>query len=149
MTKHEDRAGAGRTAIRIRLQSTTGSERIVRDMSGEWFPKGDRDFIRYEEPAEAEMGRSVTTVQVKADEIRIVRYGDVRFEQTFAAGRSHIGYMQTPHGRMEIETQTDGLSIVRAPGQALPVTLRWSYHLKVMGEAAGVYAIELTASPSP
>ncbi|MED4603590.1 DUF1934 domain-containing protein [Paenibacillus validus] len=148
MTKLEGPAGSGKIAVRIRLQSTLGGERIVRDMTGEWFPKGDHYYIRYEEPEEAEMGHTVTTLQVKADEIRIVRFGDVRFEQTIAAGRRHIGYMQTPHGRMEIETRTHGLSVERAEGLALPVTLRWAYNLTVMGEAAGDYAIELTASPT-
>ncbi len=144
----KQQSGAGKRAVCITLESDSGGERIVRQMPGEWFSKGRRAYLRYAEPPEAEMGRTVTTVRVEQGEVRIVRHGDVAFEQTFVPGRRHYGYLQTPQGRLELETFTQTLDVA-ADGAEAPLSVRWSYELSVMGQAPERCSICLTAVPAP
>lgn len=147
-------AAAHRRRVDITLESFAAGERIVRRMEGDLFLKGEQVYVRYDEPPEAEMGRTITTVKAERGELRIVRHGDVRFEQTFIPGKRHIGYLQTPQGRMELETETLSLDVqqddspnsldgINAP--AGPLTIGWSYKLSVMGEEAGEYRLLLRA----
>ncbi|MDO3680705.1 DUF1934 domain-containing protein [Paenibacillus ehimensis] len=142
----KQQSGAGKRAVRIMLESDSGGERIVRQMTGEWFSKGRHAYLRYAEPPEAEMGRTVTTVRMEQGEVRIVRHGDVSFEQTFVPGRRHYGYLQTSQGRLELETFTRTLDVA-ADGPGAPLAVRWSYELSVMGQAPESCSICLTAVP--
>ncbi|WP_426450058.1 DUF1934 domain-containing protein [Paenibacillus sp. S-38] len=142
-------APAGRCRVRITLQGSTGGGSVDRTMEGELFPKGGAVYLRYEEPPESEMGRTMTTVKVSPSELRIIRHGETPFEQAFAPGVRHYGYLQTPQGRMELETFTESLEVQGAgaepePGRPL-LTVRWAYRLAVMGEPAGEFRLVLVA----
>ncbi|MGF9714490.1 DUF1934 domain-containing protein [Paenibacillus sp. JMULE4] len=145
-----------RRRVDIILESFAAGERIVRRMDGDLFLKGEQVYVRYDEPHEAEMGRTVTMVKAGQGELRIVRHGDIRLEQTFIPGKRHTGYLQTPQGRIELETETlsldvrqegppDSLDDISAPGG--PLTIAWSYKLSVMGEDGGEYRLLLRAVP--
>ncbi|NEN87201.1 DUF1934 domain-containing protein [Paenibacillus elgii] len=144
----KQQTGAGKRAVRITLESDSGGERIVRQMTGDWFSKGRHAYLRYAEPPEAEMGRTMTTVRVEQGEVRIVRHGDVSFEQTFVPGRRHYGYLQTPQGRLELETFTQMLDVAAEGPDAL-LAVRWSYELSVMGQAPERCSLCLTAVSLP
>lgn len=146
-------SAAWKRRVSITLESFASGERIKRSMEGDLFLKGRQLYIRYDEPPEAEMGRTVTTLKVEREELRIVRHGDVRFEQSFIAGKRHIGYLQTQQGRMELETETVSLDVrygdlpnsldgnISVPED--PLTIGWVYKLSVMGEDAGEYRLSL------
>ncbi|MCZ8522954.1 MULTISPECIES: DUF1934 domain-containing protein [Paenibacillus] len=142
-----------RCRVRITLRGSTGSGPVDRTMEGELFPKGGSLYLRYQEPPESEMGRTVTTVKAAPSELRIIRHGDTPFDQVFAAGVTHYGYLDTPQGRMELETFTEHLEVRgghRAPEPAgLLLTVSWAYRLSVMGEPAGEFRLILTAERMP
>ncbi|WP_159881878.1 DUF1934 domain-containing protein [Paenibacillus puerhi] len=143
----QSETGSGKTDVRVRLLSVTSGERIAMEMRGVLFPKAGGFYVRYEEPEEAQMGRTTTTVRLLPDEVRILRRGDVRFEQTFAAGGRHIGYIETAHGRMELETVTHGVELRKpADGRMTPLEATWRYDLTLMGEAAGQVEVKLEIS---
>ncbi|AFH66094.2 hypothetical protein B2K_36245 [Paenibacillus mucilaginosus K02] len=139
----------GRCRVRITLQGSTGSGSVDRTMEGELFPKGGSVYLRYQEPPESEMGDTTTTVKAAQSELRIIRHGQTPFEQTFAPGLRHYGYLQTPQGRMELETFTESLEVLSAGAEAEPglplLTVRWTYRLAVMGEPAGDFRLVLRA----
>ncbi|SDD19177.1 Uncharacterized beta-barrel protein YwiB, DUF1934 family [Paenibacillus sp. UNCCL117] len=137
-------ADPGKIRVRVRLHSFAESQRTVSDMPGFLVRKQDCLYLRYEEPQEAQMGRTMTTMRLTPEEVRIIRHGDVRFEQTFAAGGRHIGYLDTAHGRMELEAVTHAFGL-RLPerGGDLPFEASWLYELTVMGEAAGRVEVRL------
>lgn len=148
-------SAAYRRRIDIILESIAAGERVVRRMEGDLFLKREQVYVRYDEPPEAEMGRTVTTLKAEQGELRIVRHGDVRFEQTFIPGKRHIGYLQTPQGRMELETETFSLDVRKdyllnglngISALAAPLIIVWSYKLSVMGEDAGEYRLLLRAA---
>lgn len=142
--------------VGITLESVAAGEKVVRQMEGDLFLKGRQLYVRYDEPPEAEMGRTMTTIRAERGELRIVRHGDIRFEQHFIPGKRHVGYLQTPQGRMELETETVSLEVRFDDGEnplygfngpAGPLTIVWSYKLTVMGEEAGEYRLVLHAVP--
>ncbi|CAG7649020.1 hypothetical protein PAESOLCIP111_05779 [Paenibacillus solanacearum] len=138
---------AGRERVRISLSSANGSEPATRQqLAGELYRKGSSTYLRYEELPDAGMGRTVTTMRIDPSGLRIIRQGDVQFEQTFRAGTRHLGYIQTPQGRLEIETVTHSFAFREGSGSLLPLHVQWSYDLSVMGEEAGCFRIELTAA---
>ncbi|MEK8130798.1 DUF1934 domain-containing protein [Paenibacillus filicis] len=142
--RQESGTGPDKTEVRIRLLSSADGQQMDREMPGVLIEKGSWLYLRYEEPEEAQMGRTTTTVRLHPEEVRIIRHGDVSFEQTFAAGRKHVGYMDTPHGRMELETLTQSVELKRpAAGRALPLEASWCYELTAMGEAAGGFEVRL------
>lgn len=125
--------------VRIRLESRSGGRTTKQSMEGDLYFKGEHVYIRYEEPP-SELGRTVTLLRLEAGEVRIIRQGDVRAEQTFAPGEKRIGFYQTAQGRMELEMKTHELSQDIRAGIG---TVSWSYDLYVSGEHAGHYRIKL------
>ncbi|CAG7652932.1 DUF1934 domain-containing protein [Paenibacillus allorhizosphaerae] len=139
---------AGRERVRISISSANGSEPATQQqLAGELFRKGSSTYLRYQELPDAGMGRTVTTLRIDPSGLRIVRQGDVQFEQTFRTGMRHLGYIQTPQGRLEIETVTHFFEYREERRQDLSLYVHWSYELSVMGEEAGSFRIELTAVP--
>ncbi|RTE09635.1 DUF1934 domain-containing protein [Paenibacillus whitsoniae] len=125
--------------VRIRIESRSGSETTVQKARGELYRKGDHTYIRYEEEPN-ELGRTVTLIRLEAEQIRIIRQGDVQAEQTFVAGEKRTGFYHTPQLRMELETETH--TLVSEAVNGIGIT-RWSYDLYASGTHAGAYRIKL------
>jgi uncharacterized beta-barrel protein YwiB (DUF1934 family) len=140
-------AGTSRQRVSISLESRNGNDRVVQLMEGELYPRDNCIFLRYQELAEAGMGRTFTTIRIEPRQLRIVRQGDIKHEQTFREGFRHLGFIQTPHGRIEMETVTKAVEVRMddLPGGTL--FIGWSYELTVMGEAAGIYQVEIAVAP--
>ncbi|TVY10835.1 DUF1934 domain-containing protein [Paenibacillus cremeus] len=132
----------------ISILSQSGNEQVKQHVQGELFPKEKAIYLRYQEPAEAEMGRTFTTIRIDSGQLRIIRQGDVKFEQTFEKGARIIGYIETPQGQLETETVTTQLEVHLPSNPAETIRARWAYQLFVMGESAGEFSLELTVVPS-
>ncbi|WP_281883781.1 DUF1934 domain-containing protein [Paenibacillus sp. YYML68] len=144
----EHSEAAGRVPVRIQLESVAAGERTVLELRGELSTRGAACYVRYQEPASAGMGSTTTTIRWQAGEVRVIRFGEVRFEQVFVQGKEHTGYMVTPHGRMELVTRTREVQVESSSSPALTYAVHWSYSLTVMGEDAGLYSLTLTVSPA-
>lgn len=130
--------------VSIKIESVSGSDRIVQEISGLLYPKGDHIYLRYAE-TEREMGETQTTIRLDGKEIRIVRNGDVRSEQRFSVGTPFRGYYTTPQGRLELEIVTKSLRTELPDGGLGELMAAWSYELYVAGEPAGIYRLKLEA----
>ncbi len=126
--------------VRIRIEAEHGKQggRIVAEATGERFVKGDACYIRYKEP-DPEMGDTTVTLRIDAQELRIVRHGDVRSEQRFARGVVTAGYMETAHGKLPLEMRTRRLINRTNAGIG---TMEWRYELYVGGDYAGMYTLK-------
>jgi uncharacterized beta-barrel protein YwiB (DUF1934 family) len=125
--------------VRIRIESRQDEQETLLLAEGDLYPKGDRFYIRYEEP-DSELGRTSTMLKLESGQIRIIRQGDVESEQTFVRGERRIGFYQTVQGRLELEMHTHDLvsEVIQGIGW-----VSWSYDLYVQGEPAGLYTIKL------
>ncbi len=126
--------------VRVRIESESAQQKIVQNVDGELYSKGDHYYVRYAEP-DPEMGRTMTTLRLDPRSVRIIRHGDVASEQMFTAGEEHVSPYATAHGTLEIKTRTDQLHFQLSEGLG---TVRWTYRLTVSGEDAGLYSLTLT-----
>ncbi|MBP1994964.1 DUF1934 domain-containing protein [Paenibacillus eucommiae] len=125
--------------VHIRIESQQAEEQTVQLAEGELYPKGDHAYIRYEE-ADSGLGQTFTILKLEPDQIRIIRQGNVKSEQTFVRGEKRIGFYETVQGKLELEMHTRDLTaeLIQGIGWAA-----WSYDLYVQGEHAGLYTIKL------
>lgn len=133
-------------AVQVPLTIAGGSEddRVERRTTADLYHKGQHVYLRYPE-SEEEMGRTTTTVRIGPDGVRIIRHGDVRSEQTFAAGETHRGYYETTHGKVELATSTRELHM-RLEEKGGDV--QWRYELTVSGDPAGMFSLRLSYGSS-
>jgi uncharacterized beta-barrel protein YwiB (DUF1934 family) len=128
----------------VRLQITSRSEGhvIEQTFKAELYVKGDNCYYRYYETDE-NMGRTITTLKVEPQQIRIIRHGDIQSEQTFALQSHKSFYYQTPQGRLELTTYTHeiNLSLTDQVG-----TISWSYDLLVSDDLSGTYSLTVEIS---
>ncbi|GIP40308.1 hypothetical protein J31TS4_35880 [Paenibacillus sp. J31TS4] len=132
--------------IALTVSSVSGHDRIRRRTQADLYYRNGRWFVRYEEPS-AEMGRTMTTVRIDPRQIRVVRHGDVRSEQTFVRDERHPGYYETAQGRLPLAVRTRELEAgLSADGFG---TVAWSYDLEVSDEPAGRFRLVLKLEPGP
>lgn len=128
--------------VEICIESSHQGETLVQTAQGEMYRKQDTVYYRYNEPDTDAMGNTVTTVKVRKDEIRIIRHGDVKAEQTFTQHGKHNGFYHTPHTRLSLTTQTIAWKMVwdeEGYGHAI-----WSYILWIGDERAGDFKLRLS-----
>lgn len=128
----------GNRKVLVTIESDGDNGYVKQQAEGEMFPKGRQYYLRYAEPEDAKMGRTITTIRVEPGQLRVVRHGDVKTEQTFDPGRKHIGYLNVPQGRLELETQTESVEVSGDwTAEKVALTVRWNYRLTVGGQPAG------------
>jgi len=127
--------------VKIKIESYIDDDSgIQQDAEGDLYHKGDHYYLRYKEP-DLEMSGTTTLIKLESGLVRIIRQGSVRSEQTFKAGNRLKGYYDAPHGKLELETETEQLTVRLEQGLG---TVDWSYSLFVMGERTGAYRLRLT-----
>lgn len=124
--------------IRLISSGPEGSSDIL--LKGDAYIKGDTTYLRYQEPPEAEMGRTVTTVRIGRERIRLIRQGDFDSELEFASGQTIGSPYRTPAGIIHLETLTRSMEAVLSGGTG---HLEWSYDLLADGAAVGRFRIRL------
>jgi len=125
--------------VLVQIDSSQDGHNLTQRVSGELFVKGRQIYLRYREPS-PEMGNTLTTVKIGGQEIKLIRHGDIRSEQTFIHGGKRNGYYETQHGMLSLETQTRWIRQNLSEGLG---SLEWEYDLHVMEEHAGTYTLKL------
>ncbi|NOU91999.1 DUF1934 family protein [Paenibacillus sp. LMG 31456] len=128
--------------VHILIESYIEDQLITQNTDGDLYLKGNHYYLRYNEEA-PEMKGTVTMIKLGQDSIRIIRQGSLRSEQTFISGQRVKGYYDTPQGKLDMETQTESLTINLVGGLG---TAEWSYELYVMGDRTGAYRLRLTVT---
>jgi len=126
--------------VELHIVSETGGERIERRVKADLYDKAGDVYLRYNEE-ESQLGRTVTTVKIGDKQLRIIRHGDTRSEQTFIPSQRLRGYYETAQGSMELYTETKQLRIKL---QEQPASVTWRYDLYVSGDYAGRYKLTMT-----
>jgi uncharacterized beta-barrel protein YwiB (DUF1934 family) len=134
------------TKVNVRIESKIDEESAIeQNVEGELYPKGSHYYLRYKEP-DPELAGTTTLIKLESDLVRIIRQGSLRSEQTFKAGQRLRGYYDAPHGKLELETDTEWLKADLMQGLG---TVEWGYELYVMEQRAGAYRLRLTISAGP
>ncbi len=136
----QETAMTGKRAVWITIESAVPGEKNVQTVRGELYRLGKQTVVRYTEP-DASLGRTMTTVKLAADAIRIIRHGDVRSEQTFLPQQRCRGFYETSQGRLDLETETRTLHVQFADGSGLAV---WDYDLTIGGQHAGKFRLRMS-----
>jgi uncharacterized beta-barrel protein YwiB (DUF1934 family) len=121
--------------VQLQIISKCDDQRIEQNFQAELYVKGTHIYYRYNEVDE-NMGRTITTLKVEPQQIRILRHGDIQSEQTFVLQSSRAGFYQTPQGKLELAAFTHDLNI-NLIGQLGDIA--WSYDLYVSEEQVGTY----------
>lgn len=127
--------------VHITLYNESEHEVLKREMKGELYDKGAGVYLRYAEE-HSDLGDTRTTIRLSADEIRVIRSGDVRSEQQFILGKACRSYYDMPQGRMELEVVTDRLQVHIADNKQY-IAAEWSYRLFIQGECSGEFRLRL------
>jgi uncharacterized beta-barrel protein YwiB (DUF1934 family) len=128
--------------VKLQITSQTEGQTIEQTFNAELYVKGDSCYYRYNETDE-NMGRTVTTLKVEPQQIRIIRHGDVQSEQSFALQSHKTFYYQTPQGRLELTTYTHEINVSLTEQVG---TISWSYDLFVVGGLSGTYSLTVEIS---
>lgn len=125
--------------VHLKITSESEGQFIEQAFKAELYVKGDHIYYRYNEIDE-NMGRTITTLKVEPQQIRIIRQGDIQSEQAFAL-RSHKSFFyQTPQGKLELSTYTHEINSCLTDQVG---TISWSYDLYVSDELSGTYALKV------
>lgn len=128
--------------VELTITSSSDSGTVVQKARGRRYARDGKLFYQYEEP-ESEMGSITALLRIDpagAGGIRLLRQGGIRSEQQFRPGERLPGYYDTPHGRMELDTFTQELSVEQEDGLE---RLAWTYDLYVSGESVGSYSLRI------
>jgi uncharacterized beta-barrel protein YwiB (DUF1934 family) len=121
--------------VQLQIISKCEGQHIEQNFLAELYVKGTHIYYRYNE-VEENMGRTITTLKVEPQQIRIIRHGDIQSEQTFVLQSNRAGFYQTPQGKLDLATFTHDLSINLTDQLG---DISWSYDLLVSGEQVGTY----------
>ena len=73
---------------------------------GEYYYRGDKHYILYEEVLEEEHQITKNTIKISENQIDILRKGAMGVHMTFEEGKSNITYYNTPFGQLLIGINT-------------------------------------------
>ncbi|PLT43737.1 DUF1934 domain-containing protein [Paenibacillus sp. FSL W8-1187] len=138
------RPSPARLAVDIAVSSMQdGKREPAARHRGELIPKGRSLYLRYEERDELH-GVVRTTLRWNGEELTLTRRGGLESDQTFAAGQSRGGRYASPHLSFPLVTETEELA-ASSPGEGLlPLTLSWTYRLRIEDESSGRFQLRLT-----
>lgn len=128
----------------LTIRSRSAGHNLEQTIPAVGYWKEGRLFLHYAE-TDPEMGRTTTLIKAAPDEIRIIRRGDVKSEQSFRPHQKSTGYYETPFGKMELETETHKLS---ADFQGMTGTLSWTYDMILSGSRTGRFELIVEFRPN-
>jgi uncharacterized beta-barrel protein YwiB (DUF1934 family) len=129
-------------SVQLRIISKCEDQQIEQQFKADLYEKGDQSYYRYHETDE-NMGRTVTTLKVEPQQLRIFRHGDIQSEQTFALRSHRTGFYQTPQGKLELTVFTHEISVNLSDQKGM---ISWSYDLFVSDELSGTYYLTVEIS---
>jgi uncharacterized beta-barrel protein YwiB (DUF1934 family) len=121
--------------VKLQITSKSEGQRVEQNFKAELYVKGTHIYYRYNE-TDINMGRTMTTLKIESQQIRIIRHGEIQSEQTFTLHTHKAGFYQTPQGKLELATFTHKLAIDLTDQMG---RISWSYDLFVSDELSGTY----------
>lgn len=128
--------------VRIYIRSRGPGQRLVRPVNARLFFRGPAVYYRYAEPDE-QMGKTTTTVKIRTGEpgeIKVIRHGEIRSEQTFVPNAEISGFYSFPQGRLPLKTRTRRMEVGLSEGIG---TVSWEYELVMDGQPGGTWELKL------
>lgn len=74
--------------------------------SGEYYNKGNKHYILYEEVLEEDRSTTKNTIKISDQQIDILRKGPVNVHMTFEENKKNMTYYDTPFGQLLIGLDT-------------------------------------------
>jgi len=131
-----------RFAAEIRIESAAGGRRSVQTASGTVFVKRGGWYLRYEENLDA-LGRSVNTVKIAPDGLKIIRRGAIESEMIFVVGRKTSGWLRTANFAAGLEVKCTEIRVDFHEGRG---TVAWAYELSVDGTEPEFFRVKISVS---
>jgi uncharacterized beta-barrel protein YwiB (DUF1934 family) len=128
--------------VKLQITSKCEGQQVEQSFKAELYVKGTHIYYRYNETDEG-MGRTITTLKIESQQIRIIRHGETQSEQTFILHTHKAGFYQTPQGKLELATFTHELVVDLTDQMG---RIAWSYDLFVSGELSGTYYLTVLIS---
>lgn len=129
-----------RMPVKIRVESLQDGVRMSETYNGEMYNWGSAVYYRYEETDES-MGKTMTTVKVGHDHIKLMRRGNLNQDQRFTLNQREPGIYEIPQGRMEVASFTKTIHTNLQDGLG---EVEWEYELYWAGEYAGMMKLMLS-----
>jgi uncharacterized beta-barrel protein YwiB (DUF1934 family) len=130
---------SSKSPVVIKLESRSNGELSVHHYQGIQYPKDDCIYVRYEEP-QADLMKSMTTIRIDGQSLRVVRFGATQSEHTFVPHTTTHGYMESSGVRFSLQMHT--YEITQKKRQSTLV-IEWAYDLTINEQAAGRYQVAL------
>jgi len=137
--------------VRIRIVSDQEQEQTIQEFRGERIDKDSQVYIRYEEnltdtPLTGEAAKTMTTLKLGIDVIKLIRHGAVQSEQSFQMGKKLPGFYRSPFVQLQLSQMTSRL---RIDLQDVAGTVEWEYELFAHEESTGQFKVSLTIQEDP
>lgn len=137
--------------VRLRIVSEQQHERTVQEVPGERVQRGSTIYIRYEEPdsgqpEQKQAAKTMTTVKIAEDSLKVIRHGAVQSEQSFQLGRTLPGFYRSPYLGVQLSTETKQLAIHMGD---VAGSVEWTYDMYVQEEFTGQFKIRITIQEEP
>jgi uncharacterized beta-barrel protein YwiB (DUF1934 family) len=109
-------------------------------MQGEWHRLTSSWVLTCKEPDNDAGDRTMMTLFVQDEELRLRRRGSVSMEQQFRAGTSMPGAYSTSYGPLSVKALTHELNVEVSESGGV---IEWKYDLLMQDQAVGSFHIRL------
>lgn len=111
--------------------------------AGQYFYKGDKHYLRYEEITPDEAGTTKNTVKISPEVVDILKKGASNTHMIFQKDERTVSTYQTPFGNLLLGLDTKDITIEESDS-ALSVEVR--YQLELAGQHVANCHISITAN---
>jgi uncharacterized beta-barrel protein YwiB (DUF1934 family) len=128
-----------------RIQDQGQKQEHHQQLEGQLYEKETQTYIRYEEDLEG-IGKVQNTLKIEGQQAKVIRHGAVSMNHTYQLGETTNGMYHSPHGPLEMETNTTQLQYVPIQGEGSSTStgkFLLSYDLKMNGQPAGGFTLEM------
>lgn len=126
--------------VKIRLESKCGLENFVHDGQGKLYWKGEVLYVRYEE-SQHDLAKTMTTLRIAEDSVKIIRHGAIQAEQTFLPLVKTTGFLHSSGVRFALQMYTHAILQTKHPHYWL---IEWSYDITLNEQEIGRYEVKLS-----
>ncbi|WP_035187487.1 DUF1934 domain-containing protein [Alteribacter aurantiacus] len=129
--------------MKTQINDSGRKETNTVNATGRLLSKGDVTYLRFEEPVEEGLDKTMQTLKVQQGEMSVIRKGAVNMNQRFITGVETEGTYHSPFGPMRMLTDTKNVRFLWDES-ANRGEIRLNYSLTLQGEFAGDYDMRVT-----
>lgn len=127
--------------VLIKLESQIDLETHLHEYEGTSYVHNGTLYVQYESTDEMNGSvRTILTVHVHDQSIRLRRYGGIESDQSFQTGQSTPGEYRSMFTQFTFNTVTHRV-------EATHQKIEWVYQLLISGEASGMFQMTMTLHP--